>query len=158
MIRSPLRWFIDLFWCWSSGFKLMVDEVILKKQVTSYFLEKSITAITKVITDVWRKGWARSLEALGLGLRDPLASLDQGEFLIDAVRTQCQLPNIRMAKWPIPGCDPITYEPLLPAERLRGGDPDLLLAGTARLHGADLSFCSTVPVDPTMLNGMQQLW
>ena len=84
---SPLRWFIDLFWCWSSGFKLMVDEVILKKQVTSYFLEKSITAITKVITDVWRKGWARSLEALGLGLRDPLASLDQGEFLIDAVRT-----------------------------------------------------------------------
>jgi hypothetical protein len=30
----------------------MVDEVILKKQVTSYFLEKSITAITKVITDV----------------------------------------------------------------------------------------------------------
>ena len=54
----------------------MVDEVILKKQVTSYFLEKNITAITKVITDVWRKGWARSLGALGLGLGDPLASLD----------------------------------------------------------------------------------
>ena len=30
----------------------MVNEVILKKQVTSYFLEKNITAITKVITDV----------------------------------------------------------------------------------------------------------
>ena len=128
----------------------MVDEVILKKQVTSYFLEKSITAITKVITDVWRKGWARSLEALGLGLRlrDPLASLDQGEFLIDAVRTQCQLPNIRMAEWSIPGCDPTTYEPLLPAERLRAGDPDLLLAGTARLHGADLSFCSNSASGP----------
>ena len=54
----------------------MVDEIILKKQLTSYFLEKSITAITKVITDVWRKGWARSLRALGLGLGDPLASLE----------------------------------------------------------------------------------
>jgi len=30
----------------------MVDELILKKQVTSYFLEKNIAAITKVITDV----------------------------------------------------------------------------------------------------------
>ena len=105
----------------------MIDEVILKKQVTSYFLEKNLAAMTKVITDVWRKGWARSLAALGLGLRDALASLDKGEFLIDAVRTQCQLPNIRMAEWSIPGCDPTTtYEPLLPAERLRGGDPDLL--------------------------------
>ena len=28
---------------------------------------------------------------MGLGLRDALASLDKGEFLIDAVRTQCQL-------------------------------------------------------------------
>ena len=45
----------------------------LKKQVTSYFLEKNITAITKVITDVWRKGWARSIGALGLWLGDPLA-------------------------------------------------------------------------------------
>ena len=35
---------------------------------------------------------------MGLGLRDALASLDKGEFLIDAVRTQCQLPNIRMAE------------------------------------------------------------
>ena len=41
----------------------MVDEVILKKQVTSYLLEKNITAITKVITDVWRKGWARRTTA-----------------------------------------------------------------------------------------------
>ena len=68
---SPLRWSIELVWDWSSGFKLMVNEVILKKQVTSYFLEKNITAITKVITDVWRKGWARSIGALGLGLGDP---------------------------------------------------------------------------------------
>ena len=43
---SLLRWSIDLFWDWSSGLKLVVDEVILKKQVTSYFLEKNITAIT----------------------------------------------------------------------------------------------------------------
>ena len=70
---SPLRWSSELFWDWSSGFKLMVNDVILKKQVTSYFLEKNITAITKVITDVWRKGWARSIGALGLGLGDPLA-------------------------------------------------------------------------------------
>ena len=31
---------------------MMIDEVILKKQVTSYFLEKNLAAITKVITDV----------------------------------------------------------------------------------------------------------
>jgi len=30
----------------------MMGDVILKKQVTSYFLEKNIAAITKVITDV----------------------------------------------------------------------------------------------------------
>ena len=63
---SLLRWSIDLFWDWSSGLKLMVDKVILKKQVTSYFLEKNITAITTVITDVWRKGWARSIGAWAL--------------------------------------------------------------------------------------------
>ena len=33
----------------------MVDELILKKQVTSYFLEKNIAAIIKVITDVCMK-------------------------------------------------------------------------------------------------------
>jgi hypothetical protein len=30
---------------------MIVDDVLLKNQVTSYFLEKNITAITKVITD-----------------------------------------------------------------------------------------------------------
>ena len=30
----------------------MIDEVILKKQVTSYFLEKNLAVMTKVITDV----------------------------------------------------------------------------------------------------------
>ena len=156
---SPLKWSIDLFWDWSSGFKLMVDEVILKKQVTSYFLAKNITAITKVITDVWRKGWARSIGALGLGLGDPLASLDQREFLID-VRWR-HSASFRTFAWLndqfLDAIRQQTYEPLLPTERLRGGDPGLLLAGTVRLHGAHLSFCSTVPVDPTMLNGMQQL-
>ena len=37
----------------------MVVHVILKNQVTSYFRKKNVTAITTVITDVWRKGWAR---------------------------------------------------------------------------------------------------
>jgi len=32
--------------------RLQWDSLILKKQVTSYFLEKNIAAITKVITDV----------------------------------------------------------------------------------------------------------
>ena len=49
-----------------SCLKLVVDKIILKKQVTSYFLEKNITAIIKVITDVWRKGWARSRGAWAL--------------------------------------------------------------------------------------------
>ena len=43
----------------------MVNEVILKKQVTSYFLEKNITAITKVITDVWRKRVSKEYRSFG---------------------------------------------------------------------------------------------
>ena len=54
---------------------MIVDDVLLKNQVTSYFLEKNITAITKVITDVWRKGWARSIVAFSLGQGDALAGL-----------------------------------------------------------------------------------
>ena len=46
-----------------------------------------------------KKRLSKEYRSLGLGLGDPLASLDQGEFLIDAVRTQCQLPNFRVAEW-----------------------------------------------------------
>ena len=42
----------------------MVVHVILKNQVTSYFRKKNVTAITTVITDVWRKEWARTWKAL----------------------------------------------------------------------------------------------
>ena len=35
---------------------MIVDDVLLKNQVISYFLDKNIRAVTKVITDVWRKG------------------------------------------------------------------------------------------------------
>ena len=63
-----------LFRDWLS-LAMIVDDVPLKNQVTSYFLEKNITAITKVITDVWRKGWARSIVAFSLGQGDPLAGL-----------------------------------------------------------------------------------
>ena len=50
---------------------------------------------------VFRHRWKRvskEYRSFAHGLRDPLASLDQGKFLIEAVRTQCQLPNIRMAE------------------------------------------------------------
>ena len=36
----------------ASNLKLMVDKVILKNHVTSYFLNKNIKAIITVITDV----------------------------------------------------------------------------------------------------------
>ena len=45
-----------------------------------------------------KKRVSKEYRSFAHGLRDPLASLDQGEFLIEAVRTQCQLPNIRMAE------------------------------------------------------------
>ena len=92
----------------------MVDTVILKNQVTRYFLKKNITAINKVITDVWRKGWARSMGAWASTWQLHVIE-QQAPCYSEAGRGWEVFPQAPLG-WPIPGCDPTTCKPLLPAE------------------------------------------
>ena len=98
-----------LFRGWLS-LAMIVDDVLLKNQVTSYFLENNITAITKVITDVWRKGWARSIVAFSLGQGDPLPGLAVRRLFVQLLVTASTFAsadifcadNVSGNIWPLP--------------------------------------------------------
>ena len=91
----------------------MVDTVILKNQVTSYFLKKNITAINKVITDVEEKVEQGVWE---LGPRPGNFMFEQqAPCYSEAGRGWEVFPHAPLG-WPIPGCDPTTCKPVLPAE------------------------------------------
>ena len=82
-------------WPFLGCLKLMVDKVILKNQVTSNYL-RAILSRSSQMTDVWRKGWARSQGGIAFevrwfpatlllwsrqGLRSPLS--ENGHLWID---------------------------------------------------------------------------